>query len=235
MNLLHIFITPCLFIALLYGQTQHKNHNETETILNDKELIYACLDKNKDACLLLIDGALPSVIECSEQASCIIIAHIYMTADMHENALPYLKKSCYFGIMEACFEHALSHEILGEYTQAHNIYKQSCDRGFMPSCYNLAMLYVNGLGVQTNMQKANRIFFEACANNEEQSCYNLAISYRYGMGLKADRLRAKDFFKRACDLGMELGCKEYDIINAADFSITVQDHLKKQKQPSMQK
>ncbi len=99
----------------------------------------------------------------------------------------------------------------------------------MPSCYNLAMLYVNGLGVKADIKKANRIFFEACANDEEQSCYNLAISYKEGIGLKADRLKAKEFFKKACDLGMELGCKEYKIINAADFSITIHDHLKQQE------
>ncbi|WP_267893000.1 hypothetical protein [Helicobacter trogontum] len=43
--------------------------------------------------------------------------------------------------------------------------------------------------------------------------------------MKADRLKAKEFFKKACDLGMEPGCKEYKIINAADFSITIPDHL----------
>lgn len=192
---------------------------------NQKELVYACLDEDMQACNTLIDNDLPNVDECSERASCIVIAHIYMNVKKYENAIPYLKKSCYFGIPEACFEYGLNYEIIRDYTQAHAVYKRSCNQGFMPSCYNLAMLYVNGLGVKANIQKANRIFFEACANNEEQSCYNLAISYKNGMGVKADRIQAKNFFKKACDLGMELGCKEYEIINAADFSITIKDHL----------
>lgn len=203
--------------------------NATQTNLNEKELIYACLDGDKNACVRIIDDDLPSVDECNAERGCILIAHIYMNASLHEYAIPYLKKSCHANVIEACFESALNYEILENYTQAYNTYKQSCDKGFMPSCYNLAMLYVNGLGVKADIKKANRIFFEACANNEEQSCYNLAISYKEGIGLKADRLKAKEFFKKACDLGMELGCKEYKIINAADFSITIKDHLKQQE------
>lgn len=222
------FIVLVFVISLLHAKAIVVDDLENRSEFNEKELIYACLDENKRACDTLISSDLPSVDECNEDTSCIVIAHIYMNAKKHENAIPYLKKSCYFGILEACFEYGLSYEIIGDYTQANAIYKRSCNQGFMSSCYNLAMLYVNGLGVKANIQKANRIFFEACINNEEQSCYNLAISYKDGIGVKADRLKARDFFKKACDLGMELGCKEYKIINAADFSITIKDHLKQQ-------
>lgn len=223
--MLRSFFMPFFFFMfLLYDSV-----NATQVDLNEKELIYACLDGAEESCVILIEDGLPSVEECNEEGGCILIAHIYMNANLHQYAIAYLKKSCYANILEACFEAALNHEKLESYTQAYNMYKRSCDKGFMASCYNLAMLYVNGLGVANDIQKANRIFFEACVNDEEQSCYNLAISYKDGIGVKADRLKAKEFFKKACDLGMEPGCKEYKIINAADFSITIPDHLEQQK------
>lgn len=240
MSFLRFLIIFCCIGALhaqiAYQQSDTTSHQNTETTgtdtaksLNHKELLYICLDGDESACHALIEDSLPDVAECNEQASCIVIAHIYMNANQHEYALPYLQKSCQYGIKEACFEYALCHEVLGAYTNAFDSYKQSCDKGFMPSCYNLAMLYTQGLGVAQNIEKANRIFFETCANNEEQSCYNIAISYKHGIGVKADRLQAKHFFQKACELGMELGCKEYNIINAADFSITIDDHLKANK------
>lgn len=227
MYFLYSFVVAFIFTSLAYGEITDMANNESISSFSQKELIYTCLDGDKQACEVLVENDLPNLDECSESAGCIVIAHIYINVNKYESAIPYLKKSCYFGIQEACFEYGLSYEILGNYEQAHAIYKRSCNQGFMSSCYNLAMLYVNGLGVKANMQKANRIFFEACANNEEQSCYNLAISYRHGVGIKADRLQAKHFFKKACNLGMELGCREYKIIEAADFSITTKDHLQK--------
>lgn len=213
------------FAIFLYSHAADIGDESPE--FNQKELLYACLDEDKKACDVLIGSDLPNVDECSEHASCIVVAHIYMNAGRNEPAIPYLEKSCHFDIPEACFEYGLNCEVIKDYTRAYSIYKMSCNQGFMPSCYNLAMLYVNGLGVQKNIKKANRIFFEACANNEGQSCYNIAVSYKNGVEVKADRLRARDFFKKACDLGVEVGCKEYEIINAADFSITIKDHLKK--------
>ncbi len=197
------------------------NHNNLTT----KELFYSCLEEDKKSCEYLIDNELQSVEECDEKSTCIAIAHIYNIARQYNNAMPYLQKSCNYNIMEACFELAYNHELVKQYLKAKKIYESSCEYGFMPSCYNLAMLYVNGHGVEVDNKKANGIFFMACSNDDEQSCYNLAVSYKNGYGFKADRLQAKKFFKKACDLGMQSGCNEYKIIDSADFSITIKQHI----------
>ncbi len=215
-----LFMIFCSTLLLKINAEDFMDNN-----LNLKELFYSCLEEDKESCQALIENGLPSVDECSEKSSCIVIAHIYNIVNQYNKAVLYLQKSCNNNIIQACFELAYNYEMLKQYGKAKNIYEDSCNRGFMSSCYNLAMLYVNGYGVKIDNKKANRIFFEACSNYESQSCYNLAVSYKNGYGVKADRLQAKKFFKKACDLGMKDGCVEHKIIESADFSITIKQHL----------
>ena len=56
---------------------------------------------------------------------------------------------------------------------AASIFTQNCDeRSFGPSCFNLAKLFLRGLGVQQNDVKAESYFSKACKQGHSPACYH---------------------------------------------------------------
>ena len=218
-----IFIT---FTHILFANAELDSMYDYDNPSEIKELLYSCLDENKESCEKIIAHGLPEIASCNPKSSCIVIAKIYTIARKFETAQGYYEKSCKERDLESCFELALNYEEMGKYKRASGIYEDGCYFGFLPSCCNLGILYLNGRGVKENVLKANRIFSDACIEGDAQSCFNLAISHRIGKGVKADRLRAIKLFSRACELGLNEGCKEAKILESADFNLTIDDHIK---------
>ena len=91
--------------------------------------------------------------------------------------------------------------------------KKACDSGNFSGCYNLGVMYNNGLGVKQNYFKAVKLYNKACDGGNAVGCYNLGVMYNNGQGVKQDYFKAKELFGKACDGGNNGGCKGYAILN----------------------
>lgn len=200
------------------------------------EQFYSCAENDESACEGLLNNGILSVDEC-EKHTCLIIAQIYVKAGKFLESIPYYEKACGADILQACFELGATFEHLGKSKNALMKYQNSCHFGYLQSCYAMAMMYKNGVDsvdskkfieskIAKNITKATRILNEACLNNHAKSCYTLGMMYRNGDGLQANRLKAKDLFERGCNLSDSHSCKEYKILNSANFNLLLEDYVK---------
>ena len=59
----------------------------------------------------------------------------------------------------------------------HFYYKKGCDGDDYSSCYNLAISYDEGEGVEKDHVKAVSYYKKACDGGDVDACYNLGVSY----------------------------------------------------------
>ena len=92
-------------------------------------------------------------------------------------------------------------------------HEKACNGGIIGSCYNLGIMYYNGVGVEQSYKKAFDLWKKSCESNDEQTasraCNNLGILYDNGTGVRINKEKAKEYYGKSCDLGEEEGCKNY--------------------------
>ena len=86
-----------------------------------------------------------------------------------------------------------------DYNEAVKLYKASCEKNRYVGCYNLALMYLDGIGILKNYAKAVELYTKACDGDVYNSCYNLGLLYSKGYGVKIDNKKASELYLKACD------------------------------------
>jgi TPR repeat protein len=95
---------------------------------------------------------------------------------------------------------------VGDVDKALSAYRQACDAGSAPGCFNLGRLYLRGAVVPRDPAQAAALFKKSCTGGGAAACYELGLLYDAGPAL--ERERAMPFFKQACGLGDQRGCQK---------------------------
>ncbi|SDX61066.1 tetratricopeptide repeat protein [Hymenobacter psychrophilus] len=69
------------------------------------------------------------------------------------------------------------------------------------ACYNLAILYDNGLGVEKNPNIARRYYTIAAKAGCSEAMYAVGTYYYWGHGIEPDYTKARKWFRRSAALG----------------------------------
>lgn len=81
-----------------------------------------------------------------------------------------------------------------------------CRGGSAGSCYNLAMMYENGIGVPPDAEQMLRYYLQACDGGDASGCLRLVNKYIGGVDLPRDPARATTLALRACESRSREGC-----------------------------
>lgn len=89
------------------------------------------------------------------------------------------------------------------------LHKQTCEKGHLPACGDLAASYSFGLGVEQDEARAHAINLELCeAKDYGPACSSVGFVHALGKaGFARDDAAALPFFERACDLDHAGGCE----------------------------
>lgn len=74
-------------------------------------------------------------------------------------------------------------------------------------CYNSAIVFARGLGVEADMPQAAKFYQLACDYEDGEACGILSGLYASGTGVNRNETRAKELAKRACSLGFASACE----------------------------
>ena len=94
---------------------------------------------------------------------------------------------------------------------------KACALGGMPSCYDLADLYLKGNGVTQNSSKAARLYSTLCRSDRVldyetgASCASLGKMTIRGDGVAINFRAGVELLQRACRMGNKFGCDLRDI------------------------
>lgn len=94
----------------------------------------------------------------------------------------------------------------GDPARAAMLYRAACFAGQQLACNNLAMLFLEGRGIDKDASQAAPLFRMACSGGDVRACANLGTLYRDGNGVGKDSARAVALFKKACDSGDGEAC-----------------------------
>ncbi|CAD7289120.1 Putative beta-lactamase HcpC [Campylobacter majalis] len=89
-----------------------------------------------------------------------------------------------------------------EYDKSAAIFKESCEKGHLYNCYNLAKFYLDGRGVIQSEANAIKYYQIACDGKLPYACSELAIIWQQNGDVK----KANEQFNHACDLGDDKAC-----------------------------
>ena len=74
------------------------------------------------------------------------------------------------------------------------------------NCFNLGLVWDQGLGVRANPQKACTLFEKACADGLPDGCFRLGSCQELGIGGAKDATKARASHKKACDAAHGQSC-----------------------------
>lgn len=95
----------------------------------------------------------------------------------------------------------------GDYKTAFKLFAKSCDEGNPAGCFAIGTMYMNGVGIQTNIQKAQRYYEMGCSGGDATACANLAMIYDYQKNADAnDKEKAAQLYMTGCQGGDVLAC-----------------------------
>ena len=95
----------------------------------------------------------------------------------------------------------------GDYSAAFNFFTQACDNGNPAGCFAVGTMYMNGVGIQTDIQKAERYYQLGCSGGDATACSNLAMIYDYKEQASAsDKEKALQLYMTGCQGGDALAC-----------------------------
>ncbi|RDU74391.1 hypothetical protein CQA57_01385 [Helicobacter anseris] len=95
----------------------------------------------------------------------------------------------------------------GNYAAAFDFFVQSCDSGNPAGCFAVGTMYMNGVGIQTDLQKAERYYQLGCSGGDATACSNLAMIYDYKEQASAsDKEKALQLYMTGCQGGDVLAC-----------------------------
>lgn len=90
-----------------------------------------------------------------------------------------------------------------------------CNRGDARSCYQLALSFRQGRGIQASESQAAKYFGLACEQGEPSGCSGLAELTQLGLGgTTASAERARELYQKACEQGDALGCTNLGVLYA---------------------
>jgi len=94
----------------------------------------------------------------------------------------------------------------GDPARAAMLYRAACFSGEQLACNNLAILFLEGRGVDKDEAQAPPLLRMACSGGHVRACANLGTLYRDGVGVSKDSPRAVSLFRKACDAGDGEAC-----------------------------
>jgi TPR repeat protein len=85
----------------------------------------------------------------------------------------------------------------GDFKKAFPYYKRACDLNHGLGCANLAFMYLNGEGVDTDYSKALDYYLKSCNLKSGKGCYHLGYIYEEGKGVEKNSVKALKYYKKA--------------------------------------
>ena len=83
-----------------------------------------------------------------------------------------------------------------------------CERGQTSACYNTAIYYATGWGVEKDMAEAARLYRIACGGGSNEACFNLALDLRSGNASQQELTESARLLAVACQGGLDRACRE---------------------------
>ena len=113
---------------------------------------------------------------------------------------------------ETCNDIGLIFDKAQNYQQALKYYKKACELNDGFGCFNLGILYSEGLGVKQDFAEAFGLYKKACELNYMIACYNLANAYRNKKGTKQDFASARKYYEKACNANYAKACNNLGLL-----------------------
>lgn len=179
----------CRKLAWIYD-LDFDDENRFENV--EKFLTKSCDLKDTKACCLLVDSS---------------NAKYEFKASL-DHALRYeiYHKTCNAGAIESCKKLNMQNISNAIYKKAREYYKQECDEeDLYYGCFNLAMLYDDGLGGKKDLNQALKLYNKACEDNNQLACYKIGKIYEkeanggYVKAFKYYEKLCKDYNGFACE------------------------------------
>jgi TPR repeat protein len=95
------------------------------------------------------------------------------------------------------FEQGMAASTLGDYSKALELWRVSADEGDRQAQFELAWLYMNGLGTAKNVEKAAEYFGKAAEQGQIEAQHKLGQLYLEGQGVPQDDAEAAKWLKAA--------------------------------------
>lgn len=111
-------------------------------------------------------------------------------------ALEFFEKSCDSGLGDGCNNVGVEYKNNGDYLKAFSYLEKACDKGSSKGCQNLASLYLDGLGMNQDLNKAIFYYKKGCDGNAAFSCHMVGYIYESENNFPI----AKEYYKKACEL-----------------------------------
>lgn len=80
--------------------------------------------------------------------------------------------------------------------------EERCNQGFSRACFQLAVKYEDGEGIQKDFQKAFQFYQKAAEQGLALAQYNLALKFYKGQGIGQSFEKAADWFMKAAKNGV---------------------------------
>lgn len=150
-------------------------------------------------------------------ASCIRLGDMYYSGDGvsqdHAQAAIYYKKSNVHELTPAyiAFEHG-EEEDPQKLAIAAPRYEKTCNSGHTESCYMLAHIYDEGLGVKQDIDRAATLYKITCNQGDMDACVGLGYLYHHKHNDSDTKKEAIQLFQRACDNDKQDGCYNIGIM-----------------------
>lgn len=85
-------------------------------------------------------------------------------------------------------------------------FEAACDKSYAPGCTHLGELYLHGIGVERDLDRARRLLAEGCEAEDWYGCTLLGELYESGRIPDRGLAEARELHARACDHDVPRGC-----------------------------
>ena len=99
------------------------------------------------------------------------------------------------------FENGMAAYKEKDYAKAFRLWRPLAKKGFAKAQFNLAILYIQGVGTPTNPRKAFEWLRKSADQDHTGAQYNLGLMYLNGEGTKKSNKEALKWFRKAADKG----------------------------------
>lgn len=93
-----------------------------------------------------------------------------------------------------------------DFAAAAKLWDAACKAGNGTGCFELAVMYRDGEGVERNLGRMRQLYEVACTAQDGRGCFNLANAYGKGEGVTQDQPRAATYLQRGCDIKYMPAC-----------------------------
>lgn len=94
-----------------------------------------------------------------------------------------------------------------DYQKAKTMFEKACQEQDAQGCYQLALLYDEGRGVEQDYQKSSLLYEKACEYGNSSSCTIVGVmSFDGSYGFRKDSKKAEMFLRKACEMDDKSGC-----------------------------